>query len=418
MIDLLGGFCVLVALGAALVAGVFTGRRRAAEARLSLVGGEPRPLFLARAGIEAALPAVVGSAAGLATVGRAGQALHAAGLGGRERCEGSRSSGRRVCCRLDAGGRRRCDPCARPDRWGLDRAGEGGAHPVGGVRAPGGDRFMARAGPGRRPRPRPGCRISSASRRPPVACPCRGASHRDRGTTPSISRSAQGDGRFGLGVPRSPACCRGTWARHCADGDRLRRDRLVCVRHHPSVVSGCEQHGEGPRGERLRRPGCGRPGARGSSIVPLSRHDCLRDLRRRHTCVGAVVRGADRRSGESRPRARCALAAGRSLRGAQARELERSTAGRLGRHRHRAADRHTRNLASRRPGGRAAPCIPGDAAQPTAARDPGPCTRRAACRIAHLRLGHRAACTGRSGACGVEPRSLVHDRRRGVLPQP
>ena len=68
VIDLLGGFCVLVALGAALVAGVFTGRRRAAEARLSLVGGEPRPLFLARAGIEAALPAAFGSAAGLETV--------------------------------------------------------------------------------------------------------------------------------------------------------------------------------------------------------------------------------------------------------------------------------------------------------------------------------------------------------------
>ena len=67
VIDLLAGFCVLVALGAALVAGLFTGRRRAAESRLSLVGGEPRPLFLARAGIEAALPAIVGSAAGFAT---------------------------------------------------------------------------------------------------------------------------------------------------------------------------------------------------------------------------------------------------------------------------------------------------------------------------------------------------------------
>ena len=67
VIDLLAGFCVLVALGAALVAGVFTGRRRAAESRLSLVGGEPRPLFFARAGIEATLPAIVGSAVGFAT---------------------------------------------------------------------------------------------------------------------------------------------------------------------------------------------------------------------------------------------------------------------------------------------------------------------------------------------------------------
>ena len=66
VIDLLAGFCVLVALGAALIAGVFTGRRRAAEGRLSLVGGEPRHLFFARAGIESFLPSVIGAAAGFA----------------------------------------------------------------------------------------------------------------------------------------------------------------------------------------------------------------------------------------------------------------------------------------------------------------------------------------------------------------
>ncbi len=66
VVDLLAGFCVLIALGAALIAGVFTGRRRAAEARLSLVGGEPRSLFLARAAIEAFLPAVLGAALGFA----------------------------------------------------------------------------------------------------------------------------------------------------------------------------------------------------------------------------------------------------------------------------------------------------------------------------------------------------------------
>jgi hypothetical protein len=66
VIDLLAGFCVLVALGAALIAGVFTGRRRAAESRLSLVGGEPRPLFFVRSGVEAILPATVGSAVGFA----------------------------------------------------------------------------------------------------------------------------------------------------------------------------------------------------------------------------------------------------------------------------------------------------------------------------------------------------------------
>ena len=66
VIDLLAGFCVLVALGAALIAGVFTGRRRAAEGRLSLVGGEPRHRFFARAGIESFLPSVIGAAAGFA----------------------------------------------------------------------------------------------------------------------------------------------------------------------------------------------------------------------------------------------------------------------------------------------------------------------------------------------------------------
>ncbi len=66
VVDLLAGFCVLIALGAALIAGVFTGRRRAAEARLSLVGGEPSSLFLARAALEAFLPAVLGAALGFA----------------------------------------------------------------------------------------------------------------------------------------------------------------------------------------------------------------------------------------------------------------------------------------------------------------------------------------------------------------
>ncbi len=66
VIDLLTGFCILIALGAAIVAGAFTGRRRAAEARLSLVRGEPRGLFFVRSAIEAALPAVCGAAVGFA----------------------------------------------------------------------------------------------------------------------------------------------------------------------------------------------------------------------------------------------------------------------------------------------------------------------------------------------------------------
>ena len=66
VIDLLAGFCVLIAVVAALITGVFTGRRRAGEGRLSLVGGEPRYLFLARSAIEAVLPVICGAAAGFA----------------------------------------------------------------------------------------------------------------------------------------------------------------------------------------------------------------------------------------------------------------------------------------------------------------------------------------------------------------
>jgi hypothetical protein len=66
VVDLLAAFCVLIALGAALFTGIFTGRRRAAEGHLSLLGGEARVSFLARAAIETLLPAVVGAAVGLA----------------------------------------------------------------------------------------------------------------------------------------------------------------------------------------------------------------------------------------------------------------------------------------------------------------------------------------------------------------
>lgn len=66
LLELIGGFCTLLALAAGVVAGAFTGRRRAAEARLSLVGGEPPAFFFARAVLEALLPAALGAAGGFA----------------------------------------------------------------------------------------------------------------------------------------------------------------------------------------------------------------------------------------------------------------------------------------------------------------------------------------------------------------
>src|SRR5471032_80307 len=64
VISLLAGFAALIALGAAFVAGVFNVRRRSAEARLSVVGGESRTAFGVRAALESTAPALVGAAAG------------------------------------------------------------------------------------------------------------------------------------------------------------------------------------------------------------------------------------------------------------------------------------------------------------------------------------------------------------------
>ncbi len=66
VISLLAGFAAVIAVGAAFVAGAFNTRRRSAEARLSVVGGESRVVFGIRLGLEAFLPSLVGAAAGVA----------------------------------------------------------------------------------------------------------------------------------------------------------------------------------------------------------------------------------------------------------------------------------------------------------------------------------------------------------------
>jgi hypothetical protein len=65
VISLLAGFAAVIAVGAAFVAGVFNTRRRSAEARLSVVGGERRAVFGVRLVLEAFLPSLAGAAAGL-----------------------------------------------------------------------------------------------------------------------------------------------------------------------------------------------------------------------------------------------------------------------------------------------------------------------------------------------------------------
>jgi hypothetical protein len=75
VIRLLTGFAVLIALGAAFVAGAFGVRRRSGEAHLSVAGGETRAAFALRAALEALAPVVVGAAAGLGGAAFAARAL-------------------------------------------------------------------------------------------------------------------------------------------------------------------------------------------------------------------------------------------------------------------------------------------------------------------------------------------------------
>jgi len=64
IVALVTGLAVLLALGAALVAGLFGARQRAAEARLSLGAGESRLAYATRAALEACVPALVGGLIG------------------------------------------------------------------------------------------------------------------------------------------------------------------------------------------------------------------------------------------------------------------------------------------------------------------------------------------------------------------
>ncbi len=65
IVVLLTGLAVLLALGAALVAGVFASRQRAAEGRLSLAAGESRFVFASRAALEALVPGIAGGLGGV-----------------------------------------------------------------------------------------------------------------------------------------------------------------------------------------------------------------------------------------------------------------------------------------------------------------------------------------------------------------
>jgi hypothetical protein len=65
IVVLLTGLAVILALGAALVAGVFGARQRAAEGRLSLAAGESRLTYGARSALEASVPGLLGGVIGV-----------------------------------------------------------------------------------------------------------------------------------------------------------------------------------------------------------------------------------------------------------------------------------------------------------------------------------------------------------------
>jgi hypothetical protein len=65
LVVLLAGLALVLALGASFVAGFFAARQRAAEGRLSLAAGESGFAFAGRSTLEAALPALLGGAAGV-----------------------------------------------------------------------------------------------------------------------------------------------------------------------------------------------------------------------------------------------------------------------------------------------------------------------------------------------------------------
>ena len=130
VISLLAGFAAVIAIGAAFVAGVFNTRRRSAEARLSVVGGEPRAVYRSPSrarGVPARrLPAL--PPASLVAVGadarahaeghdrRLGASLGARGLGrcrcGRDRCDRPRRRRRPGACRSNGrAGARRSSAC-------------------------------------------------------------------------------------------------------------------------------------------------------------------------------------------------------------------------------------------------------------------------------------------------------------------
>jgi putative ABC transport system permease protein len=69
VISLLVGFAGLIAVAAAVVTGAFNVRRRDGEARLSVVQGERRAVFAARAVLEGLIPVALGTVVGLLAAG-------------------------------------------------------------------------------------------------------------------------------------------------------------------------------------------------------------------------------------------------------------------------------------------------------------------------------------------------------------
>ena len=282
VVDLLAGFCVLIALGAALVAGVFIGRRRAAEARLSLAGRRGASRVPGALG-DRGIPAGPGRfRCRSCSHRRARPRLYTARLDRCKRLQTSCRAGRVVDHRDRAGRGARHDSRARPDECASRSPTQDRSPALGGRCHRSGVGVVARSGLRRRPRQRQRCRLASAPRRARAARARGRAAGRTHRSSAALGRSTSRSSHCCRGLAGAPTGCRSARARRrTVRGDR-RRHRLARFRRDPAGVARGEQHGEGIRRKRLGRPGPDRRSSASSQDLPISDHEGHGSLRRRH----------------------------------------------------------------------------------------------------------------------------------------
>jgi len=248
VISLLAGFAALIAVGAAFVAGVFNVRRRSAEARLSVVGGESRALFSVRAALESTAPALAGAAAGLLGATALARALTPAGTIDHAVVRSALAAAAAAAAVSIAavaagawGARGRAIERASLRHRLRDRR-------LGGAGARGGRDLVRLHRARRRAREEHDDRLASAARGAALSAAGGGGRLRPR-VTCRASFVAPASSGVTRGVPRVAAPCSGPRAPRAADRDRC--GVLLCahVRRGARHVAELEQRREGVRRE-------------------------------------------------------------------------------------------------------------------------------------------------------------------------